>query len=167
MKSIHNICMQIRKLSLFLFLLVVSTAHADSRAELSAAYTKFNKAIKAKDAKACMAICTKDFTWKDKSGTKNRAESEAMLKNQFKFPFTVTKIDQTIGSFSEKNGVATVRAKSVMTARFTNPQTKKTSTIISTSESVDTWVKKGGAWLIKGVVEKKSSTTIDGKSISS
>jgi ketosteroid isomerase-like protein len=155
--------MRTRLLALPLILIVANGALADTKSEIDAAYTKFNNAIKVKDLKTCMSLCTTDFKWKDKTSTKNRADAEKMLKSQFQLPFTVKKIEHKILSLTEKNGIVTVGSKSVITATAVNPQTSKTATIVSTSESVDTWVKKGKVWLIKAVTEKSNSTTVDGK----
>ncbi|MEQ1821292.1 MAG: nuclear transport factor 2 family protein [Fimbriimonadaceae bacterium] len=158
--------MTTRLVALTFAALVATNAFADSKAEIGASYTKFNNALKAKDLKTIGGMLAKDFTWKDKSGTENKTQALAKLKKQLNLPFTVKKIEHTMGGFSEKGNTASVKSKTVMTATFTNPNTKKTSTIVSTSESTDTWQKSGNTWLLKGVVEGKNTTTLDGKSIS-
>ncbi len=141
----------------------VALCGADARKDVEGLYGKYKKAIYAKDIKAMMAMTTADFSWTNPKGVKmERPAIESQLKTQFTMLKKITGFTVKIDKFSTKGDTAVARTTTVMSAEI-NMGNNKTSKLVSTSVSDDTWKKTPKGWMMHSVKSIKDVNTLDGK----
>ncbi len=146
-----------------LLLLGASMAATAQNADLKASYEKLRQCLMKKDIKGMFAMCAPDMTWTEDGRTMKQAEMKSQMEMQVKATQKYDEITFKLNKVTVKGNTAVVECGNVVRADVMMPGAKKVSKVVSKSNSVDTWVKGKGGWMIKSVVVKKSDTTIDGK----
>ena len=121
---------------------------AQARKAIETIYAKEQAALGRKDIDAVFAYQTPDYVAITKAGKRIPREQANAVGRQIGMMKTV-KAQSRIISFALKGDTATARAKNHLFITTTNPQTNQPLTVTIEGVEEDTWVKRGGKWLLK------------------
>lgn len=150
-----------------LLTIVVTPAFAQSEAEFKKNCTRMcAEVVKAFNSKSIAWFqnnSTSDFVYIDAKGTKSpKKDALAGMGQMFQMAKSV-KATIKCGAMTWKNGVGTHANTMTSTIVMVGPD-KKPHTMVQVVESVDTYKKVKGKWMITQVKETKpAKTTMDGK----
>jgi ketosteroid isomerase-like protein len=151
--------------------LVCPSLHADPPADAKRAiqqnYNAMNAAMAKKDINATMSFFNPDFVQITARGQRipladMRSGLQQMVTQMKGFQAT-TVVSKVALDSTGKTASATVRNTLKMTVA--NPQTNKDAKVVSTEDSVDTWIKTAKGWRLKLSKTSKTTQTIDGKPV--
>lgn len=134
---------------------------AQARKAIEAIYAKDRAAMTRKDVDAIFANQTPDYVAISKAGKRLARDQANQMARQLTMAKTVD-VKSRILSFSLKGDTATARTKTHIYATIMNPQTNKPMAATMDGLTEDTWVKRGGKWLIKQMREIQTSQKLSG-----
>lgn len=143
---------------------VAGAAHAqeDQKAAFEARYAEFTAAMMAKDGTKLGAMLAPDFESTDIRGeTHNRAES---IDNLAKMPPEMADIKPVTKVLSVKQTGDTAAVESQMTMQLKRPDPSgEEMTLDIAVTGADTWIQRGGVWLLQKSVQKEMTVSKDGE----
>jgi hypothetical protein len=147
-----------------LMVAVAGSAYAqeDPKLALEGRYAELSAAMLGKDAAKAGAIMAPDFEATDIRGeTRNRAESLAQLDQM---PPGMENMKPETKVLSVKLNGDSAAVDSQVTMQMKRPdETGAEMTLDIAMTSVDTWVQRGGVWLLQKSVQKEMSVSKDGE----
>ncbi len=143
---------------------VAGVAHAqeDPKLAFEARYTEMTGAMMSKDAAKLGAMLAPDFETTDIRGeTHNRAQ---MIENLAKLPPEMAQMKPTSKVISVKQTGDTAAVESQMTMQIKRPDESGNEITLDIAMTADdTWVQRGGAWLLQKSVQKEMTVSKDGE----
>lgn len=153
-------------------LIAAPTLHADPAADARKAiqqnYNAMNAAMVKKDVAAAISYMTPDFIQFDAKGQKHtiaqmRSGLQQMVRQMKTLKATSAVSKVTVDAAGAK---ASANVHNTLTLTLPNPNTGKDSTIVSTEDSIDAWVKTAKGWRLKQSKTLKTTQTLDGQPVS-
>ena len=149
-----------------LFLMSSSPAFADTPAQARKAiegiYAREQAALGRKDIDSVFSCQTPDYVAITKTGKRIPRDQANQFGRQITMMQTV-KASSRIMSFALKGDTALARAKNHIYLTTMNPQTNQPISVTIDGVEEDTWVKRGGKWLLKQSREITRTQKISGK----
>lgn len=143
---------------------VAGVAHAqeDPKLAFEARYTEMTGAMMSKDAAKLGTMLAPEFETTDIRGeTHNRAQ---MIENLAKLPPEMAQMKPTSKVISVKQTGDTAAVESQMTMQIKRPDESGNEITLDIAMTADdTWVQRGGAWLLQKSVQKEMTVSKDGE----
>ncbi|HQV03100.1 MULTISPECIES: nuclear transport factor 2 family protein [unclassified Novosphingobium] len=143
---------------------VASMAHAqeDPKVAFEARYAEMTGAMLAKDGTKLGAMLAPEFESTDIRGeTHTRAN---MIENLAKMPPEMAEMKPVIKVLSVKQSGDTASVENQMTMQIKRPDDNgQEITLEIAMTGADTWVQRGGAWLLQKSVQKEMTVSKDGE----
>lgn len=153
-------------ISVFAVLSIALGAWADdapAKKAIMVQYGKLATAMKAKNAKAVLAVGTPDMSYIMSNGMKESGKQMAEgLKQFFAMTKSIKRLDFKVHRITVKGSRAVAESSNTFDGSVTG-QDGKAHQMKSVTDSTDTWVKTPKGWRCKLVVEKRSKFWMDGK----
>lgn len=158
-----------RALMFILAVACVAVASADNpqavKKQLQANYNAISQAVKNNKVDKLGSMLTDDYTAVQKNGqslTKQQVMTEfkglaSQLRN--------TKWVRTVKSVALSGNQAVAIVDGNFSGQITDPRDNKTHSLSQVATSKDTWIKKGGKYLLQKSEVQKNTMTMDGKAM--
>ncbi len=137
-------------------------AQEDPKLAFEARYAELSSAMLGKDGARVGAILAPDFQSTDIRGdTHTRAES---LERMSQIPAEMAELKPVTKVLSVQQSGDTAAVESQMTMHMKRPDESGTEVTLDIAVTAnDTWVQRGGAWLLQKTVQKEMSVSKDGE----
>ena len=134
---------------------------AQARKAIEGIYAKDRAAMARKDVDTVFANQAPDYVAISKAGKRVPREQANQIARQLTMAKTVD-VKSRILSFALKGDTAVARLKTHIHATIMNPQTNQPMAVTMDGLTEDTWVKRGGKWLIKQMREIQATQKFTG-----
>jgi Domain of unknown function (DUF4440) len=140
----------------------VAHAQEDPKVAFEARYTEMTGAMLSKDAVKLGAVLAPEFESTDIRGeTHTRAQ---MIENLAKMPPEMAQMKPSTKVVSVKQTGDTAAVESQMTIQIKRPdESGQEITLDIAMTGADTWVQRGGVWLLQKSVQKEMTVSKDGE----
>lgn len=153
-----------RRAGLLFVLCLASIGFADDKKSIAELFQAMDKAMMAKDTKALMRLCAKDFTAKQNGQVYTAAQIRAQMDTQFKTIKKVDSVKTTVTSLKIDRERAAAATSFVYVGTIVGADGKPHKMVFKGS-SKDSLVKVSGKWLFKSTELVSEKGTLDGKPI--
>ena len=134
---------------------------AQARKAIEGIYAKEQAALGRKDIDSVFSYQTPDYVAITKKGKRIPRDQANQMGRQITMMQTV-KANIRIMNFALKGDTAVARAKNRVYLTTMNPQTNQPISVTVEGVEEDTWVKRGGKWLLKQSREITRSQKVNG-----